>query len=203
MPSNPNQDSQQTGETTEKSLFSKIASNLNAIISGVFIAAVGGIIVNYVIQENFLKRYESYENSNYGIKLEHPKKWSIQEKVDSLHPEVNFISPQETDADNFQEKVTVAIENLSQPLSIKEYAAKATAQIELANTIIESAEKINFANKEGREIIYQEKDGNKKRREVWMIKNQKVYIATYTAEEEKFDKFAKQADKIIKSVNIK
>lgn len=203
MPSNPDQDSQQTGETTEKSLFSKIASNLNVIIIEVFIAAVGAIIAGYVIQENFLKRYVSYENSNYGIKLEHPKKWSIQEKLDSLHPEVNFISPQETDADNFQERVTVAIENLSQPLSIKEYAAKATAQIEIANTIIESAKQTNFANKEGREIIYQEKNGNKKRREVWMIKNQQVYIATYTAEEEKFDKFAKQADKIIKSVNIK
>lgn len=167
-----------------------------------FVAAVGGIIASYVIQENLLKRYVSYENPNYGIKLEHPKKWAIQEKLDSWQPEVNFVSPKENDADNFQEKVTVAIENLSQPLSIKEYAAKATAQIEVSNTIVESAQETIFANKKGRKIVYQEKDGNKKRMEVWMIKNQKVYIATYTAEEEKFDKFSKQADKIIQSVKI-
>lgn len=199
MPTNPDQE---TGETTEKSLFSQIHVGLKEIIGGVFVAAVGGIIASYVIQEDLLKRYVFYENSNHGIKLEHPKKWTIQEKLDSWQPEVNFVSPKENDADNFQEKVTVAIENLSQPLSIKEYAAKVTAQIEVDHTIIESAKKTNFANKEGREIIYQEKNGNKKRREVWMIKNQKVYIATYTAEEEKFDKFAKQANKIIQSVKI-
>ena len=80
MPTNPDQE---TGETTEKSLFSQINVGLKEIIGGVFVAAVGGIIASYVIQEDLLKRYVSYENSNYGIKLEHPKKWTIQEKLDS------------------------------------------------------------------------------------------------------------------------
>ena len=198
MSNNPDQDSQETG----KSLFSGINIDLRTIFIGIIVTAVGTIIANYVIQENLLKRYIPYENSDYGIKLEHPKKWSIQEKLDSLYPEINFVSPQENDADGFQEKVTVAIENLSQPLSINEYAEQATAEIEVANTIVESAQITTFANKEGRKIVYQEKDGNKKRMEVWMIKNQKVYIATYTAEEDKFNKFAKQADKIIQSVKI-
>lgn len=199
MPTNSNQNNQ---KTPKKSRFLGIAIGLREILILATATAIGTVIASYVIQENLLKRYVSYENSDYGIKLEHPKKWTIQEKLDSWQPEVKFISPKENDTDNFQEKVTVAIENLSQPLSIKEYVAKTTAQIEVDNTIIESGKKTNFANKEGREIIYQEKNGNKKRREVWMIKNQKVYIATYTAEEEKFDKFAKQADKIIQSVKI-
>ena len=38
--------------------------------------------------------------------------------------------------------------------------------------------------------------------EVWTIKKQKVYIATYTAEAGKYDKYDKQAEKIIQSVAI-
>lgn len=202
MPTNSEQDTQESAETNNNSRFSGITLDLRTIIIGVIVTAVGTIIANYVGDLGILKRYEAYENSDYGIQLEHPKPWQIQENLGSLQPEIDIIAPLEGDTDNFQERVTVAIENLSQPLSIKEYASQATVQIESSNTILQPAKTINFASKEGREIIYQEKEGNKKRREVWMIKNQKVYIATYTAETDKFDKFASQADKIIQSIEV-
>lgn len=74
-------------------------------------------------------------------------------------------------------------------------------EIKKSNTIIEQPEDITFANREGRKIIYTGQDGMK-RMEVWTIKNQKAYIATYTAEPDKFDKFGKQAEKIIESIRI-
>jgi serine/threonine protein kinase len=37
---------------------------------------------------------------------------------------------------------------------------------------------------------------------VQILNNQKAYIATYTAEPDKFDKFGKQAEKIIESIRI-
>ena len=202
MPSNSSSGGQESGENNQNSRLSKITLDFKTIIIGIIIATIGTIIANYVTQEDLLNPYESYENSDYGIELKHPKKWTVQDQLDSWQPEVNFVSPLENDIDSFQERVSVTIEPLSQPLSIKEYATKATAEIEIANTIIEPAKVTNFANKEGRTITYQQKNGNKKRRQVWMIKNQQVYIATYTAEAGSFDKFAKQADRIIESINI-
>ena len=177
----------------------KIASDIIVAVMGGVIAILGaGVIRDYINRENYL----SYENSNYGIQLEYPKKWSVQEKLNTLQPEVKLVSPLENNPDNFQERVTVEIETLSKALSLERYTAQATAQIETANTIIEPAKETNFANKEGREIIYQEKNGDKKRMQVWMLKNKNVYIATYTAEADKFNKFSKQADKIIESLAI-
>lgn len=113
-----------------------------------------------------------------------------------------MLAPDENNQDNFRERVKVYIENLSKPLSINEYTEQALREIKKSNTIIEQPQDISFANREGRKIIYTGQDGMK-RMEVWTIKNQKAYIATYTAEPDKFDKFGKQAEKIIESIRIK
>ena len=148
------------------------------------------------------EEYVVYENAEYGIELERPKTWSIKEEWMTLQPGVTFLSPLENNTDNFQENITVSLENLVRPLSLNEYTEQAAVQIEGSNTIVEQPTETTFANREARKIVYQEKDGNKKRMEVWMIKKQKAYIATYTAESEKFDKFAKQAERIIESLVV-
>ena len=146
------------------------------------------------------EEYVPYENAEYGIDLERPETWSVREEWMTLQPGVTFLAPLENNTDNFRENITVSIEELAQPLSLNEYTEQAIAQIEDSNTIIEQPTETTFANREARKIVYHEKGGNKQRLEVWMIKNQMVYIATYTAETEKFNKFAKQADEIIQSV---
>lgn len=174
-------------------------------LGGVIAAIIAALVTIFLAFKTdiFKPKYVDYENSDYGLELEYPKNWSIQEEGDFLKPGIVFLSPPENDTDDFQEKVTVAIENLPQPLSLKEYTEQVIKQIEDSNEIIEQPKVTTFANKEGRQIIYQEKDGNKKRMEVWMLKNQKAYIATYTAETDKFNKFLKQADKTIQSITIK
>ncbi len=200
MSNNPIQSDQEPSETRGNSFFSTTIIDLKVIVSGIIITA-GGVIVTYIIQEELLKRYVSYEKPRYGIQLEYPQKWSIQENLDTLEPEVKFLSPQENNTDNFQEKVKISVENLSKPLSINEYTEQAFREIKKSNTIIEQPEDITFANREGRKIIYTGQDGMKQMK-VWTIKNQKAYIATYTAEPDKFDKFSKQAEKIIESIKI-
>lgn len=97
----------------------------------------------------------------------------------------------------------ISVEQLSSILSLKEYTEQATREIESSNSIIEQPKNITLANGKGIKVIYQEKDEMKlKYMQVWIIKNQKAYIATYTAEADKFNKFFKQADKIIQSFTI-
>ncbi len=181
-------------EKSHNPYFLKITLGLGATIVG--IAAI------FLVSENiFTEKYVSYENSNYGIKVERPQNWSIQEEDDFVNPGIIFLSPEENNADNFQEKVKFSVEKLSTPLSLNEYTEQAVREIASSNSIIEQPKNITLANREGRKVIYQGKNG-RKRLEVWMIKNQKAYIVTYTAEADKFKKFFKQADNIIQSLEI-
>jgi hypothetical protein len=47
-----------------------------------------------------------------------------------------------------------------------------------------------------------DKEGNK-HLEMWTLKNGKVYLINYTAEEDKYDKFLEKVEKIIESLVIK
>ena len=79
-------------------------------------ATILGIGAVFLASETiFMEKYVSYENSNYGIKLDRPKNWSIQEEDDFLSPGIIFFSPEENNTDNFREKVKVSVENLSTP----------------------------------------------------------------------------------------
>lgn len=176
----------------QKSLFPWIVGVLSTVMVG-----FGGVFLL-----GNTEKYVAYENSEYGIKLDRPEKWSIEENWNSLDPQVGFLSALEDNQDEFREHVIVSVESLSSPLTLNEYTKEVTKQIERSNAIFEPVKETTFANKEGRKIIYQEKDGNRKRMQIWTIKNQKAYIATYTAEVDNFDKFAKQAEKIIKSLAI-
>ena len=177
----------------KKSLFPWLIAGLGAI----GLAVIGGLSIGNS------ETYTAYNNAEYAIALERPENWSIREHWNSFtEPGVTFLSPQANQKDSFQERVTVSVENLTQPLSLNEYTDLATAQIENSNTILEPATPTTFANKEARKVTYQTNDGSKKLMEVWTIKNQKVYIAIYTAEANKFDRYDKQAEKIIKSLAI-
>lgn len=169
---------------------------LVAGLGTIAVATVGTLFLGNI------EKYVAYENAEYGIDLERPETWSVREEWMTLQPGVTFLAPLENNTDNFRENITVSIENLVQPLSLNEYTELAVAQIENSNTIIEQPTETTFANREARKIVYREQDGNKKRLEVWMIKNKKAYISTYTAEIKKFDKFAKQAERIFESFAI-
>jgi len=170
---------------------------LIAGISAIGLAIVGSLLIGRS------ETYTAYSNAEYGINLERPEDWSVQESWNSYpDPGVTFLSPLANQKDSFQERVEISTEKLAEALSLNEYTDLATAQIKNSNTILEPATTTTFANKEARKIAYQSEDGSKKLTEVWAIKNQKVYIATYIAEVDKFDKYNKQAEKIIQSLAI-
>lgn len=160
------------------------------------------IIVKTIVNILNTKSYKTYENFTYGITVERPKNWSIQEEDDFVNPGIIFISPEENSTDNFREQVKLSIKQLSIPLSLNEYTEQAIQEIASSNSIIEPPKNISIANREGRRVIYQ--NANEiKRLEAWTVKNQKAYIVTYTSEADKFQKFAEHAETIISSLEIK
>ncbi|MFM5898386.1 MAG: protein kinase domain-containing protein, partial [Dolichospermum sp.] len=58
--------------------------------------------------------WNGYENSQYGIKIKYPKTWERQDLENPITAEVvTFISPKQSDKDNFQEKVTISVDKFS------------------------------------------------------------------------------------------
>ncbi|MCC0178730.1 serine/threonine protein kinase [Waterburya agarophytonicola K14] len=195
-PTLKNSENNTAEENNKKSWLTWLVWGIGTIV-GTIVLGIAGF--SLIPQE----KYIAYENKEHKIKIERPESWQVREDWNTFQEKgVKFLTPLENNQDEYQERVAVSIEELSTPLSLAEYNAQATNQIATYNTIIEPATPTTFANKEGTKIIYQEKEGNKKRLEYWTVKNQKAYIATYSAEVDKFDKYLKKAEETIASLMI-
>jgi serine/threonine-protein kinase len=85
----------------------KPSNKMRIVLAGLGITIIG---IAGILLGNFKgEKYIAYENNNYGIKLDYPEKWSMQEEEDFLNPGLVFVSPLESDRDKFQEKVRVSV----------------------------------------------------------------------------------------------
>ncbi|MFN9400093.1 MAG: protein kinase domain-containing protein [Dolichospermum sp.] len=150
--------------------------------------------------------FNVYENSQYGIKIKYPKTWERQDLENPITAEVvTFISPKQSDTDNFQEKVTLSVDKFSGRLDDLQ---KSSIQ-EINNTV--SGAKIldksvtTLANKEASQLVFTGKNGQDilKNMQVVTLKGDKAYTITYTAKIDDYDQFVETADKMINSLEIK
>jgi serine/threonine-protein kinase len=192
--------SYQFGKTVTDNVQTKLSNKTKIVFAGLGMTIIGitAILLGNLKEE----KYVAYENNNYGIKLHYPEKWSMQEEEDFLNPGLLFVSPLESDRDKFQEKVKVSVEELATPLSLNEYTEISLTEIKKSNSIVQQPQDITLANREGRKIIYLDREGNK-HLEMWTLKDGKVYLVNYTAEENKFDQFLGKVEKMIRSLQIK
>jgi len=150
--------------------------------------------------------FNVYENSQYGIKIKYPKTWERQDLENPITAEVvTFISPKQSDKDNFQEKVTISVDKFSGTLDDLQ---KSSIQ-EINNTV--SGAKIvdksvtTLANKEASKLVFTGKNGQDilKNMQVVTLKGDQAYTITYTAKVDDYDQFVETADKMINSLEIK
>ncbi|MFO5476243.1 MAG: protein kinase domain-containing protein, partial [Dolichospermum sp.] len=122
--------------------------------------------------------FNVYENSQYGIKIKYPKTWERQDLENPITAEVvTFISPKQSDKDNFQEKVTISVDKFSGTLDDLQ---KSSIQ-EINNTV--SGAKIldksvtTLANKEASQLVFTGKNGQDilKNMQVVTLKGDKAY----------------------------
>lgn len=148
--------------------------------------------------------FANYKNNELGIKIKYPENWQRQDIENLLTQEVvTFISPKQNPRDKFQEKVTISVKDYSGTLDASE--------ADIIKGIIDSSEAGNVMNtsattvayKPGYQIVYtgQKKDQNLnlKNLKVWTLRGEKVYIVTYTAQVEDYERFVQTAQKMIKS----
>ena len=150
--------------------------------------------------------WNGYENSQYGIKIKYPKTWERQDLENPITAEiVTFISPKQSDKDNFQEKVTISIDKFSGRLDDLQ---KSSIQ-EINNTVsganIVDKSVTTLANKEASQLVFTGKNGQDilKNMQFVTLRGDQAYTITYTAKIDDYDQFVETAEMMIKSLEIK
>jgi hypothetical protein len=152
--------------------------------------------------------YDYYENPSKGIMFKYPKQWEKDETQNRvLGTIVTFKSPlenHENQTDNFQEKVTIQVQDLPQDFdNLEDYTDFAKAKIK-EDRQIESEASTKLANQDAYQVIYSSQEGELKLKwqEIWLVQDKQVYTINYAAEEQKFKDFQPIFKKLLASFKI-
>lgn len=173
------------------------------VLTGLGMFGAIAILTGFFLKNFQRSDFVTYENEN--IRVDYPKDWQRENNSNFLNNSVSFISPQESDLDKFQERVTLTVEESSKPLSLTEYTNQAVAQIEsLSNFILSPPRATKLDQSIGKYVIYQGNEQNikVKRHELWTVNYKKIYTVIYTSEPDKYNKFLPTVEKMIQSVEI-
>jgi eukaryotic-like serine/threonine-protein kinase len=190
--------------TIQKPLLSTKSKKL---FIGVAITAVVATVSLLLFQlQTSTRNFLTYEDSSNGIKIKYPESWKIQETPNLITKElVTFLSPKQSDADNFQELLTISVEDFSGTLSESQDLFIKEVKATLSDVTIVNTSETTLANKRANQLIYIGKDRKKslKNLQVWTLKGNQAYVITYSATTEDYDRFLPTADKMIESFEIK
>jgi len=150
-------------------------------------------------------KMKSYENYADRYKIQYPLDWKVQEEA--MGASVTFLSPQEGDKDKFQENVNIVIQDFGeQKVTLKEYSEAVKNEIKqiLPGSQVVASGDIKLSKIPGQKMIttVQAPEMKLKMLQSWMIKGNKVYMITFTAEESQYALLEKTVDKILQSFKI-
>lgn len=174
-------------------------------LTALLLALIGFIFMRNT-SANSYKNFAEYNNSHYNISLKYPETWTVRELEDPITGEIAvFTSPLENPLDLFQEQVYLSIDNLS--LTPKEYQKNLLNKIADSSQVTEISQKkesIKLADQSVNSITYSRKEGDLelKQKEVYTIKDDKVYLITYIAEEKQYSDLLPLVDQIIESFSL-
>jgi serine/threonine-protein kinase len=155
--------------------------------------------VRHIIEQ---PKLESYQDPAKAMQIKHPTTWTTQENV--MGSTAVFLSPRENAQDFFQENINIISFDLA--MTLDQYTAYAENQIKQSITdarIIESSP-TTLAGLPAHKLVFTGRQGqnNLKWMQVWTIKNNKVYLLTYTAEEGNYNAYLPTAQEIMASFTL-
>jgi len=150
---------------------------------------------------NFL----TYDSPAYGIRIGYPSDWTKSEQF--MGSVVAFLSPTESTSDIFRENLNVIVQDLStQPMTLDEYTELSVSQIKqfFTDANITDSSATTLDGNPAHKVVYTGKQGqyNLKWMQVWVVKENKAYIISYTAEVNKYPDFLGTIQQMINSFEI-
>lgn len=135
--------------------------------------------------------FERFTDEENGYSIQYPKDWTVQTKVQGVS--AAFLSPSEGSDDQFNENVTLVVQDLSgaQTGTMEQYANETQKALE---KMITNFKLVSSEHSEDDKAFYLEYTGKQGQFDLhWqqaaMIKGDKAFIVTYTAEPDSIEKF--------------
>jgi serine/threonine-protein kinase len=153
-----------------------------------------------------IPNFTAYTNSTHNVRIQYPQKWEKSEGV--MGSTVAFASPQESAKDLFKENVNLYVQALpaDAKITLDEFTQQSIAQIKQMITDAQMVESTSdtLSNLPAHRVVYTGKQGqfNLKFYQTYLLKDSKVYIMTYTAQADQFDKYLPEARAIIDSLRF-
>jgi eukaryotic-like serine/threonine-protein kinase len=149
--------------------------------------------------------YITYENPTYGIKMTYPAYLKKQEEISGEI--VFFISPQDSTTDAFPANLDIIVQNISsEPVSLDEFTNFSIGQIGemVPDYNITDSRKATLSKEDAHLLSYTGTQGLLKLKwlSVYTIKNDTLYLVTYTAGADKFAKYLPVVSKMLDSFEI-
>jgi serine/threonine-protein kinase len=163
------------------------------------------IAVSTTIPSSGASGYITYENPTYNIKMQYPSYLTKQEE--SSGDVVFFLSPQNTTTDAFPANLNILVQNISsQPMSLDEFTNQSIIQIGemVPDYAISDSRKATLAKEDAYLLSYTGTQGLLKLKwmSVYTIKNDTLYLITYTAGADKFLNYLPTVNKMLDSFEI-
>ena len=158
------------------------------------------------IQSQFKLPEDFLVYNNYGVKIGYPTKWT---KTDNPYEKVIvvFLSPLENSADKFSENVNIVVEDVSfyysnldeyedytiknMPKFVKDFKLLSSSRVTIDS--LPASEMVFSSNQQGIDL---------KQLQITIIKDNKAYILTYSAELDSYSQYIEEANNMINSLEI-
>lgn len=149
--------------------------------------------------------YVSYNNDKYGFSLKYPIDWVLHEGY--MGTIFIALSPFEDGNDLFQENINVITEDLQgYEFTIEEYLEFTLSELQdmVDNLKVISRGKRHIAGQQGKVIVFSgEQSGFEFQwMQLFFISGTNIYVITYTAQENKYDKHLPTIENIINSIKF-
>ena len=154
-------------------------------------------------ESSLLPGFSLYENKDFNFSMQYPSDWRKEEAGGEI--KVQFFSPVENEEDTFSENLNVVISTLPKQMSFEQFVTINLDQIKqglLNFKSIETKDETLPAGK-ARSLIFtgiygKETDPTLKWRQTFIVSGSKIYVISYTASPDGYDK---QLDTAVKMVN--
>lgn len=135
------------------------------------------------------------------FKISYPSGWRV-DTSGTMNSKVFFFSPLEGPEDKFSENVNVMVQNLAgQPIDIQKYKDISEQQIKVmfSDGKMEESKVVNSNGREEYHLAYEFSQGvyRLKVLAICFINNDNAYLATFTSEASKFERYRPTAEKML------
>jgi hypothetical protein len=149
--------------------------------------------------------YITYENPTYGVKMSYPAYLKKQEDISGGI--VFFLSPQGSATDAYPANLDILVQNISSsPASLEEFTNLSIAQMRemVPDYNITDSRKATLSKEDAYLLSYTGTQGLLKLKwmSVYTIKNDTLYLITYTAGADKFSSYLPTVSKMLDSFEI-